>query len=160
MKKGLLAIGLFATLSSLVSANGFDTKVSVGASSAKINGDSYTQYGAGYTSNTTLGNGLILGFGNSLSYGNVRSGVEVTTLDLDLRAGYEVINVLTAFALGTGIYQYLDDESATGLGYGASLEYKVTSNVYLEGTYKTTKMRYSTNDYDYDIANVSVKFNY
>ena len=90
----------------------------------------------------------------------MRSGIEVTTLDMDVRAGYEIINNLTGYALGTGVYQYMDDNSATGLGYGASLEYKITDNVSLEGSYKTTNMRYSTNDYDYSTSNFAVKFNY
>ena len=79
---------------------------------------------------------------------------------MDVRAGYEIINNLTGYALGTGVYQYMDDNSATGLGYGASLEYKITDNVSLEGSYKTTNMRYSTNDYDYSTSNFAVKFNY
>jgi opacity protein-like surface antigen len=160
MKKSLLAISLIAGFASSLYASGFDTKVSIGASSAEIDGESYTQYGLGYTSNKTLDNGIILGFGNSISYGNVTSGIEVTTLDMDVRAGYEIINNLTGYALGTGVYQYMDDNSATGLGYGASLEYKLTDNIALEGSYKTTNMRYSTNDYDYSTSNFAVKFNY
>lgn len=160
MKKRYLAISLVAGFITLLNANDFDTKVSVGATSAKLDGETYTQYGLGYTANTTLNNGIILGFGNSAYYGNVTSGKEVTTLDLDLRAGYEIYRDLTAFAIGTGVYQYYDDSSATGVGYGGSLEYKITQNVYVEGTYKTTNMRYSTNDYDYSSSNVSVKFNY
>ncbi|MBP7769692.1 MAG: hypothetical protein KA055_01065 [Aliarcobacter sp.] len=160
MKKKLLAISFIASISTLLNATGFDTKISIGASSAKIGADSYTQFGIGYSSNTLLNNGIILGFGNSISYGNVRSGVEATTVDMDLRAGYEIINNLTAFAIGTGVYQYLDNSSATGLGYGASLEYRISSSVSLEGTYKTTEMRYSTRNYDYDTSNFAVKFNF
>jgi opacity protein-like surface antigen len=160
MKKRLLAVSLIAGFTSFLSATGFDTKVSLGASSAKIDGESYTQFGGGYTSNKRLDNGIILGFGNSIYYGNVTSDVEVTTVDMDLRAGYEIIKNLTGYALGTGVYQYFDDNSATGLGYGASIEYKITDNVALEGSYKTTNMRYSTNDYDYSTSNFAVKFNY
>ena len=160
MKKRILAITLIASLSSLLNAEGFDTKVSVGATAAKMGGETYTQYGIGYTSNTRLDSGIILGFGNSLYYGNVDSGREVTTLDLDLRAGYEIYQDLTAFGLGTGVYQYFDDNSATGVGYGASLEYKINQNVAVEGTYKTTNMRYKTDDYDYSTSNVAIKFNY
>jgi opacity protein-like surface antigen len=159
MKKRFLAVSLIASFT-LLNASNFDTKVSVGATSGKLDGETYTQYGLGYTANTSLNNGIILGFGNSLYYGNVNSGVEVTTLDLDLRAGYEIINNLTGFAIGTGVYQYFDDTSATGLGYGGSLEYKLTDNLAIEGSYKTTNMRYSTKDYDYDTSNLAIKFNY
>ncbi len=159
MKKRFLAISLMASFT-LLNASDFDTKVSIGATSGKLDGETYTQYGLGYTANTSLNNGIILGFGNSLYYGNVNSGVEVTTLDLDLRAGYEIINNLTGFAIGTGVYQYLDDNSATGLGYGGSLEYKLTDHLAIEGSYKTTNMRYSTRDYDYDTSNLAIKFNY
>ncbi len=159
MKKNLLATSvLFSAM--LLNANGFDTKVSIGASAAKIDGTNYTQYGLGYTSNTRLDNGIILGFGNSLSYGNVRSGVEAITLDMDVRAGYEIIENLTGFALGTGVAQSIDNSSATGLGYGGSLEYRLTDNVSLEGTYKTVSMNDSPRDYDYDTSNFAVKFNY
>lgn len=160
MKKRYLAFSLVASFVTLLNANDFDTKVSVGATSAKLDGETYTQYGLGYTANTALNNGIILGFGNSLYYGNVDSGREVTTLDLDLRAGYEIYQDLTAFGLGTGVYQYFDDNSATGVGYGASLEYKINQNVAVEGTYKTTNMRYKTDDYDYSTSNVAIKFNY
>jgi opacity protein-like surface antigen len=160
VKKTLLILSLISSSALLLNASNFDTKVSIGATSAKLDGESYTQYGVGYTSNTKLNNGIVLGFGNSLSYGNVTSGTEVTTLDLDLRAGYEIINDLTGYAIGTGVYQYFDDNSATGLGYGGSLEYKLTDNVALEGSYKTTNMRYSTKDYDYQTSNFAVKFKY
>lgn len=160
MKKKLLAIFFTAGITSFLNASAFDTKVLVGASSGKIGSDTYTQFGVGYTSNTVLDSGIILGFGNSLSYGNVRSGVDVTTLDMDLRAGYELIQNLRAYAIVTGVYQYLDESSGFGLGYGPSLEYRLSQNVALEGTYKTTKMRYSTYDYDYKTSNIAVKFNF
>lgn len=159
MKKTLLILSfIFSTL--VLNANNFDTKVSIGASSAKLGTENYTQYGVGYTSTTRLDNDILLGFGNSLSYGNVTNGKEVTTVDMDLRVGYQIINDLRGYLIGTGIYQYFDDSSATGLGYGASLEYRLTNNVALEGTYKTTNMRYSTTDYDYQTSNFAVKFNF
>ncbi len=161
MKKKILALSLIASFATLLNAVDFDTKVSVGATSAKLDGENYTQYGLGYTANTNLNNGIILGFGNSLYYGNVKSGVDVTTLDMDLRAGYEVMHNLTLFAIGSGVGQYMDNSTSAGLGYGASLEYKLTQHVFLEGMYKTTDMRYSTdNKYDYDTTNFAVKFNY
>ena len=156
MKKSLLAISL---ISSFAFAE-FDTKVLVGASSAELDGENYTQYNLGYTANNRLDNGIILGFGNTLSYGNVQSGVEAITLDLDLRAGYEIINNLTGFVIGTGAVQTVDNNSSNGLGYGASLEYRLTSNVALEGSYKTVSMNNSDGDYDYDTTNFGVKFNY
>jgi len=149
-----------AGLTSLLNANEFDTKISVGASAAKMDNETYTQYGIGYTSNTRMDNGIILGFGNSLSYGSVRSGVEVISVDMDLRAGYEIIENLTGFALGTGVAQTVDNSSATGLGYGGSLEYRLTQNVSLEGSYKTVTMSDSPRDYDYDTSNLAIKFNY
>ena len=159
MKKKLLATSiLFSSI--LLNANGFDTKISIEASAAEIDGTNYTQYGLGYTSNTRLDNGIILGFGNSLAYGNVRNGVEAITLDMDLRAGYEIIENLTGFAIGTGVAQTVDNSSALGLGYGGSLEYRLTDNVSLEGSYKTVSMDDSKRDYDYDTSNFSVKFNY
>ena len=160
MRKKLLTVFFALGITSLLNANGFDTKVSVGATAAKIGSENYTQFGVGYTSNTVLDNDIILGFGNSLSYGNVRSGVDVTTLDMDLRAGYELAQNLTAFAIGTGVAQTVDNDSATGLGYGGSLEYKFTRNFALEGTYKTVDMEHNSHKYDYDTTNLAVKFSY
>ncbi len=159
MIKKLLTVSLLASVT-LLNATEFDTKISVGATAAKIDNDTYTQYGIGYTANTNLDGGIILGFGNSLAYGNVRNGVEAISADMDLRAGYEVIENLTAFAIGTGVAQTVDNSSATGLGYGGSLEYRLTSNVSLEGSYKTVTMNDSPRDYDYDTSNLAIKFNY
>ena len=159
MIKKLLTVSLLASVS-LLNATEFDTKVSVGATAAKMDGDSYTQYGIGYTSNTNLDGGIILGFGNSLSYGSAKNGVEVISADMDLRAGYEIAQNLTAFAIGTGVAQSVDSGSAVGLGYGGSLEYRLTSNVSLEGSYKTVTMNDSPRDYDYDTSNLAIKFNY
>jgi opacity protein-like surface antigen len=160
MKKRLMVMSLVLSFLSSLNANEFDTKVSVGASAAKIDGDSYTQYGVGYTSNTRLDNGIILGFGNSLSYGSAKNGVEVISGDMDLRAGYEIVENLTGFAIGTGVAQSVDSGSAVGLGYGGSLEYRLTSNVAIEGSYKTVTMNDSPRDYDYDTSNLAVKFNF
>jgi len=159
MIKKLLTISLLASVT-LLNATEFDTKISVGATAAKMDNDTYTQYGIGYTSNTSLDGGIILGFGNSLAYGNVRNGVEAISVDMDLRAGYEIIENLTGFALGTGVAQTVDNNAATGLGYGASFEYRLTSNVSLEGSYKTVTMNDSPRDYDYDTSNLAIKFNY
>ena len=160
MNKKLLIISLLAGLTTLCSANGFDTKVYVGASAAKIDSDTYTQYNLGYTANNYLDNGIILGFGNSLGYGNVKKGVEIINLDMDVKAGYPIIQNLNGFILGTGVAQTVDNNSALGLGYGAALEYKITSNISLEGSYKTVSMNDSPRDYDYDTSNLAIKFNY
>ena len=90
MKKSLLAISL---ISSFAFAE-FETKAVVGASAAKIDDENYTQYNVGYTSQTRLENQIILGFGNTLSYGNVNSGKELIGLDMDLKAGYEIYKEL------------------------------------------------------------------
>lgn len=160
MKKSLVAISLIAGFSTLLNAVDFDTKISVGGASAKLAGDTYNQYAVGYTSNTKLDNGIMLGFGNSLGYGSLRSGVDVATLDMDLRAGYEIIPDLRGYALGTGVLQTVDNDSANGLGYGAAVEYRITPNMAFEGSYKTTNMRDSKADYDYETSNVALKFNY
>ena len=47
-----------------------------------------------------------------------------------------------------------------GSGYGGSLEYRLTQNVSLEGSYKTVDMNDSPRSYDYDTSNLAVKFNY
>ena len=160
MNKKLLIISLLAGLTTLCSANGFDTKVYVGATAAKIDSDTYTQYNLGYTANNYLDNGIILGFGNSLGYGNVKKGVEIINLDMDVKAGYPIIQNLNGFILGTGVALTVDNNSALGLGYGAALEYKITSNISLEGSYKTVSMNDSPRDYDYDTSNLAIKFNY
>ena len=126
MKKSLLAIAL---ISSFAFAD-FDTKVLVGASSAKIDNESFTQYNVGYTSHTRLDNQIILGFGNTLSYGNVTSGKELIGLDMDLKAGYEVYKNLTAFAIGTGVAQSVDPASSCKL-QKENVSVKPSQNVFL-----------------------------
>ncbi len=160
MKKSLVAILLLTGLASVLSANEWNTKVAVGASAAEVNGESYTQYGVGYTATTTFENQIIFGFGNTLSYGRETRSIEVLTLDADLKVGYELITNLTAFAIGTGVVQSVENNSAYGLGYGGALEYRITNNVALEGSYKTIDMTNSSGDYDYDISSIAVKFNY
>ena len=160
MKKSLVAISLIAGFSTLLNAVDFDTKISVGGSSAKLEGDTYNQYVVGYTSNTKLDNGIMLGFGNSLAYGSANEGIDIVTLDMDLRAGYEIIPSLRGYALGTGVLQTVDDDFAKGLGYGAAVEYRITENMALEGSYKTTHMKESVSHYDYDTSNIALKFNY
>ena len=76
MKKSLLAISL---ISSFAFAE-FETKALVGASSANLDGENFTQYNVGYTANTRLENQVILGFGNTLSYGS-SDKLDVYTLD-------------------------------------------------------------------------------
>lgn len=76
------------------------------------------------------------------------------------RAGYEIIPDLRGYALGTGVLQTVDNDSASGLGYGAAVEYRITSHVAFEGSYKTTDMRDSGSDYSYDTSNIALKFNY
>ncbi|KLE10146.1 outer membrane beta-barrel protein [Aliarcobacter butzleri] len=159
MKKSLLAFLAVSLLSSIY-ANDFDTKVYVGATSGKLDGERYNQFGVGYTANTKFDNDILLGFGNSVYYGEVTSNRSATTVDLDLRVGYELLRDLTAYAIGTGVYQYYDNSSATGLGYGGSLEYKFTRNFALEGTYKTVDMEHNSHKYDYDTTNLAVKFSY
>ena len=100
MNKKLLAISLIAGLSTVLNAEGFDTKVYVGATAAKMDSETYTQYNLGYTANNYLNNGIILGFGNSLGYGNVKNGVEVITVDMDLKAGHEIIQNLNEIHIG------------------------------------------------------------
>lgn len=160
MKKSLLAISIIAGFSTLLNAVDFDTKISVGGASAEVDGSSYKQYVLGYTSNTKLDSGIMLGFGNSIGYGSIRNGVDVATLDMDLRAGYEIIQDLRGYALGTGVAQTVDNDFAKGLGYGAAVEYKITPNMALEGSYRTTHMKESVSHYDYDTSNVALKFNY
>ena len=53
----------------------------------------------------------MLGFGNSLAYGSLRNEVlMLATLDMDLRAGYEIIPDLRGYALGTGVLQTVDND--------------------------------------------------
>ncbi len=157
MKKTLLITfiaGLFTY------SNAFDTKYHVGATAGKIDGESYTQFGVGYTSSTKFDNDVIFAFGNSVSYGNVNSSASVTTVDMDAKLGYELIENLTGYGLGTGAVQFFDSSTYTGLGYGAALEYRLTSNMAIEGSYKTMHMSKSNHSYDYDTTNLAVKFGF
>lgn len=157
MKKILLMTS-FAGLFTFASA--FDTKYHVGVTAGKIDNETYTQFGVGYTASTKFDNDVIFGFGNSLSYGNVKSSVSVTTVDMDAKLGYELIEDLTGYGIGTGAVQFFDNSTYTGLGYGAALEYRINPNMSLEGSYKTMHMSKSNHSYDYDTTKLAVKFGF
>ncbi|WP_419677651.1 outer membrane protein [Aliarcobacter lanthieri] len=144
-------LGLFSVL------NAFDTKIFAGVTAGKVDGDTYTQFTVGQSSTTRVAQSFIFGFANSLSYGKVRSGASATTVDLDLKAGYDILHNLTIYGIGSGAVQYYDDSTYTGLGYGGSLEYRFTPTLALEGTYKTMRMSKSSHSYDYNTANLSLK---
>lgn len=144
----------------LSSANSFDTNVYIGATAGKIDKHNYSQFGIGYTANKRLDNNILLGFGNSIYYGEVKSNKSATTVDMDLKAGYEIIQDLRAYAIGSGAVQYYDNSTYTGLGYGASLEYRITPKFAVEGTYKTMNMSKSNHSYDYDTANLAFKIGF
>ena len=144
----------------LSSAFAMDTKIYAGASAAKVDNHSYTQYNIGHNTGTKLDNNIILAFGNSLGYGRVKTGLSATTVDMDGKVGYEFVQNLIAYGIGSGAVQFYDDSTYTGLGYGAALEYRISQTVSVEGSYKTMNMSKSNHSYDYDTANLGVKFGF
>ena len=157
MKKILattVLVGLFS------SAFAMDTKFYGGVSAAEIDTHRYTQYTLGQNTSTKFDNDIIFAFANGLSYGRVKSGVSATTVDLDLKLGYEFIENLTGYGIGTGAVQFYDESTYTGLGYGAALEYRISSLVAVEGAYKTINMSKTNYSYDYDTASLGVRFGF
>lgn len=157
MKKIFFITCFFGVLSF---ANSLDTKVYVGATAGKIDKHSYSQFGIGYTANKKFDNNILIGFGNSVYYGEVKSNKSATTVDMDLKAGYEIIQDLRAYAIGSGAVQYYDSSTYTGLGYGGSLEYRISPKFAVEGTYKTMNMSKSNHSYDYNTANLAFKLGF
>jgi len=157
MKKVLLAIFFLGLFSSL---NAFDTKLFVGLTAGKMDDISYKQLTIGQSSFLINQEDLSLGFSNSLSYGTVRGSTSATTVDLDLRLGYNIFYNFAVYAIGTAAVQYYDHSAYTGIGYGGALEYSLTPNLSIEGTYKTITMSKSNNSYDYDAAILSVKIGF
>ena len=149
-----LLVGLFS------SSFAMDTKFYAGISAAKVDNYSYTQYSIGQNSSTKFDNDIIFAFANSLSYGRVKAGVSATTADLDLKLGYEFIEDLRVYGIGTGAVQFYDNSTYTGLGYGGALEYRISSLLSLEGSYKTMNMCKSKHSYDYDTASLGVRFGF
>jgi len=154
MKKVLLAIFFLGLFSSL---NASDTKLFVGLTAGEIDDTSYKQLTIGQSSFLINQEEFSLGFANSLSYGTVRGSKSATTVDLDFRLGYNISYNLSLYAIGTGAVQYYDHSAYTGIGYGGALEFFLTPNISLEGTYKTLTMSKTNNSYDYDAAMLSVK---
>ena len=142
------------------SAFAMDTKFYGGVSAAEIDNHSYTQYTIGQNTGTKFDNNIFFAFANGLSYGRVKSGVSATTVDLDLKLGYEFVENLIGYGIGTGAIQFYDESTYTGLGYGAALEYRISQTVSVEGSYKTMNMSKSNHSYDYDTANLGVKFGF
>lgn len=157
MKKVIFSTLFFSLFSSSLFAS--NTSVYIGATAGKVDSHSYTQFTLGQTTMYTLDSGILLGFGTSASYGEA-SSKSVTTLELDGRVGYEFIQDLRAYALGSGSAQFYDSHTYTGLGYGGALEYRLTNNTALEGSIKTTKMSRSGDSYRYNTSNIGVKFGF
>jgi len=157
MKKVLLAIFFLGLFSSL---NAFGTKLFVGLTAGKIDDTSYKQLTIGQSSSLIDAEAFSIGFANSLSYGTVRGSTSATTVDLDLRLGYNISHNLSLYAIGTGAVQYYNHSAYTGIGYGGALEFFLTPNLSIEGAYKTITMSKTNNSYDYNVAILSVKIGF
>lgn len=157
MKKILFFL---ASIGFITTSYAFDTKFYAGISAAKIDKHSYTQYSLGQNSSMKFDNNILFAFANSINYGRVKTGLSATTLDLDLKLGYEFIENLRVYALGSGAIQFFDNSTYTGLGYGGAVEYRLSQNLAIEGSYKTMNMSKKNHSYDYDSANIGVKFGF
>lgn len=178
--KKVLIVGLLGMVSF---ANAGDSKVSFGAGKATLKLESHglslshsaAEYRFGYTFDHVLDNGLFAGFGSSLAYsdgstdiGTKSIDVKIATTNLDIRAGYKYKS-LSAFAIGSGAYQYIDvshedlsgSDSGYGFGVGGGLEFAFSKNVSLEAVYKSYDMTGSdSTEYKYSTVNGSLKIKF
>ena len=111
-----------------------------------------------FDSNVVLGSSLGFAYGNP----NVNSkNIDIYTLSGDLKIGYAIFNQdLFLYTIGSGALQGIDNKDGAGFGYGAGADYRITKNIALNFEYKIYNMTSSRFDYDYEKANLNLKYTF
>ena len=64
------------------------------------------------------------------------------------------------YAIGSGALQGIDNNDGAGFGYGVGADYRITKSIALNLEYKTYDMTTSRFDYDYEKANLNLKYTF
>lgn len=163
--KNLLVAAVLVASSALI-AGEKETKVTLGAGMADINnGNTYTQYNLGYTSDYVFDSNIVLGIGSILSYGQLEAedgedSIGIGSVDFDIRAGYKMFDRVKLVAIGSAVAQYFENEPAYGFGGGGALEFSFTKNFSIEAGHKVYSMTNVVGDYDYNVSYGAIKIGF
>lgn len=165
--KNLTKVALVVSALTLNLFAGDDTKdFHIGASSAEVLGQSYTEYNIGYGLDFYTQKSIFIGLSFDFAYGNIdlensRKSADVYASTVDLKLGYALFNnTLSIYGLGTGAIQSIDSLDGVGFGYGAGIDYKINKSFALNVEYKTYDMVSDAGDYTYEKINSNIKYTF
>ena len=162
--KYLKKIFISSVIMSSVAYAEFVSDIHVGVSNAKVLDESYTEFNGGYGFNKYFDSNIVVGTSINFAYGNPNvnsKNIDVYTLSGDLKIGYAIFNQdLFLYTIGSGALQGIDNKDGAGFGYGAGADYRITKSIALNLEYKTYDMTTSRFDYDYEKANLNLKYTF
>ena len=162
--KYLKKIFVSSVIMSSVAYAEFVSDIHIGISNAKVLDESYTEFNGGYGFNKYFDSNIVVGTSINFAYGNPNvnsKNIDVYTLSGDLKIGYAIFNQdLFLYTIGSGALQGIDNKDGAGFGYGAGADYRITKNIALNFEYKIYNMTSSRFDYDYEKANLNLKYTF
>ncbi len=162
--KYLTKIFVSSVIMSSVAYAEFVSDIHIGISNAKVLDESYTEFNGGYGFNKYFDSNIVVGTSINFAYGNPNvnsKNIDVYTLSGDLKIGYAIFNQdLFLYTIGSGALQGIDNKDGAGFGYGAGADYRITKNIALNFEYKIYNMTSSRFDYDYEKANLNLKYTF
>ena len=162
--KYLKKIFISSVIMSSVAYAEFVSDIHIGISNAKVLDESYTEFNGGYGFNKYFDSNIVVGTSINFAYGNPNvnsKNIDVYTLSGDLKIGYAIFNQdLFLYTIGSGALQGIDNKDGAGFGYGAGADYRITKSIALNLEYKTYDMTTSRFDYDYEKANLNLKYTF
>ena len=162
--KYLTKIFVSSVIMSSVAYAEFVSDIHIGISNAKVLDESYTEFNGGYGFNKYFDSNIVVGTSINFAYGNPNvnsKNIDVYTLSGDLKIGYAIFNQdLFVYTIGSGALQGIDNKDGAGFGYGAGADYRITKNIALNFEYKIYNMTSSRFKYDYEKANLNLKYTF
>ena len=162
--KYLTKIFVSSVIMSSVAYAEFVSDIHIGISNAKVLDESYTEFNGGYGFNKYFDSNIVVGTSINFAYGNPNvnsKNIDVYTLSGDLKIGYAIFNQdLFLYTIGSGALQGIDNKDGAGFGYGAGADYRITKNIALNFEYKIYNMTSSRFYYDYEKANLNLKYTF
>ena len=162
--KYLTKIFVSSVIMSSVAYAEFVSDIHIGISNAKVLDESYTEFNGGYGFNKYFDSNIVVGTSINFAYGNPNvnsKNINVYTLSGDLKIGYAIFNQdLFVYTIGSGALQGIDNKDGAGFGYGAGADYRITKNIALNFEYKIYNMTSSRFKYDYEKANLNLKYTF
>ncbi|MGJ0321518.1 outer membrane beta-barrel protein [Aliarcobacter cryaerophilus] len=162
--KYLTKIFVSSVIMSSVAYAEFVSDIHIGISNAQVLDESYTEFNGGYGFNKYFDSNIVVGTSINFAYGNPNinsKNIDVYTLSGDLKIGYAIFNQdLFLYTIGSGALQGIDNKDGAGFGYGAGADYRITKNIALNFEYKIYNMTSSRFKYDYEKANLNLKYTF